>query len=313
MSGPGNAQEMPVFRTMSLKVADRQQITEGISLDYGALMEAVAFIERLNVFSPWARLNYDLGEAGRIEVGFSSGAPATDLLTPASGDNAAQNALLGLAMFPRVSMRDGRARVQNNQTYEIGYRKVDGGRTYAASLYQDSVRNGTVLMSAPLGFFGTADLLPDLASNSSIFNVGSYRSVGYTASVAQSISQHWTASMAVGNSGVLAPVGDINSGGADGVRHNLRPVRRPWATARISGQFPRSGTRLAGAYMWTTHGTLGPAHAWLTQSWQPQLGLNLQVKQPIPAMGGIPGRFEMTAELRNLLAQGYVPLMSPDG
>ena len=43
------------------------------------------------------------------------------------------------------------------------------------------------------------------------------------------------------------------------------------------------------------------------------MGLNFQIRQPLPLMGGIPGRLEMTAELRNLLAQGYIPMTSPDG
>ena len=33
-----------------------------------------------------------------------------------------------------------------------------------------------------------------------------------------------------------------------------------------------------------------------------------RLRQPIPAFGGIPGRLEATAELRNGLAQGYLPV-----
>jgi hypothetical protein len=36
--------------------------------------------------------------------------------------------------------------------------------------------------------------------------------------------------------------------------------------------------------------------------------LNLYIKQPIPRMGALPWRMEATADLRNLLAQGYIPL-----
>jgi hypothetical protein len=37
------------------------------------------------------------------------------------------------------------------------------------------------------------------------------------------------------------------------------------------------------------------------------------VRQPIPAMRGVPWRMEASAELRNLLAQGYLPLSMPGG
>ena len=43
------------------------------------------------------------------------------------------------------------------------------------------------------------------------------------------------------------------------------------------------------------------------------MGLNVQVRQPIPGRGGLGGRLEMSAELRNLLAEGYVPVASIDG
>jgi hypothetical protein len=43
------------------------------------------------------------------------------------------------------------------------------------------------------------------------------------------------------------------------------------------------------------------------------MGLNFQLRQPLPAINGMGGRFEVTAEVRNLLAQGYVPVPSSDG
>jgi hypothetical protein len=45
-----------------------------------------------------------------------------------------------------------------------------------------------------------------------------------------------------------------------------------------------------------------------TQGNRPMPGLNVYVRQPLPRMGGLPWRMEATAELRNMLAQGYVPI-----
>jgi len=41
--------------------------------------------------------------------------------------------------------------------------------------------------------------------------------------------------------------------------------------------------------------------------------LNLFVRQPIPTMGFLPAHMEALIDLRNLLAQGYVPVMGQDG
>jgi hypothetical protein len=46
----------------------------------------------------------------------------------------------------------------------------------------------------------------------------------------------------------------------------------------------------------------------MTQRVRDGLGLNLRIRQPIPNLGGLPGRFEASADFRNMLAQGYVPL-----
>ena len=36
-------------------------------------------------------------------------------------------------------------------------------------------------------------------------------------------------------------------------------------------------------------------------------------RSPLPQTTYLPGKFEATAEFRNLLAQGYVPLQAADG
>jgi hypothetical protein len=44
----------------------------------------------------------------------------------------------------------------------------------------------------------------------------------------------------------------------------------------------------------------------------PEAGLNVRIKQPIPQFCGLPGRLEATAEFRNMLAQGYLPITAAD-
>jgi hypothetical protein len=48
-----------------------------------------------------------------------------------------------------------------------------------------------------------------------------------------------------------------------------------------------------------------PGNVYSTQSNQPAPGLNIFIRQPLP---GFARRVEATADLRNMLAQGYLPL-----
>jgi hypothetical protein len=50
-----------------------------------------------------------------------------------------------------------------------------------------------------------------------------------------------------------------------------------------------------------------------TQPIRPEPGLNIYVRQPIPTFFSLPWRMEATADLRNLLAQGYLPMTFAGG
>ncbi|MBM3775308.1 MAG: hypothetical protein FJW37_09110 [Acidobacteria bacterium] len=67
------------------------------------------------------------------------------------------------------------------------------------------------------------------------------------------------------------------------------------------------------SYQWADHRSATRGHLYSTQTLRPELGLNLYIRQPIPAIALIPWRMEASADLRNLLAQGYLPLAFSDG
>ena len=53
-----------------------------------------------------------------------------------------------------------------------------------------------------------------------------------------------------------------------------------------------------------------PSHYSLTTKATQEIGWNFAVRQPLPGFGGM--RMEAAAELRNLLAQGYLPISVGD-
>jgi hypothetical protein len=85
------------------------------------------------------------------------------------------------------------------------------------------------------------------------------------------------------------------------------------ASVNFSARVPKSGTTLFTGYGWTDRGAVLPPHVFTTQNSYVSPGLNLMLKQPLPQFFGMPGRLLITADIRNLLAQGYVPVSTPDG
>lgn len=316
------AESGPVLRTAALSMRDNLELNDHLRLDYGFSMESVSFIDRLNYMSPFARLSYDLGSKGVVRFGYSDGAQPVELMmqnaqpeeaTTASGESLNQD-LAALAMLPRLSLNDDHVRVQRAQNFEMGYQKVSGSRTYTAAAYSESVTNAAFNISAPQGFLPLTDAMPDLGTRSAIFDVGAYNRVGYTVAVKQSLTDHVDAAVAGGGTGALATTGaEAGSNDAAGLRATLRETQRPWMTASTGLTVPVSGTRIVSSYGWTDPRTLMPDHYFMTGDIGQVTGWNVRVRQPLPFFPGLAGRLEATAELRNMLASGYLPLVDASG
>lgn len=304
----------PALRTMSAAFADSTVIGDGIRIDYGATIESVQFLDRLNYLSPFARASYDAGELGLVEVGYSSGLPPPEMVEARSDERGElQQDLANLASMPRVSLRAGRPHVQRSENFEVGYRKKSRSRTYSVAAYRERVSNAALTAAAPAGMLPSTDLLPDLFSNSSVFNIGRYNSLGFTASVSQTVGGGMTLSAAYGNGNVLRTSGEqLSSNNPAELRNMIRSARSNWVMARVSATAPVSGTRFTASYQWTDTSAVTPSHRYLTQTIQPDAGLNVFVRQPLPSFTGMPGRFEATAEMRNMLAEGYLPITGAD-
>ncbi len=305
---------LPALRTMSVSFEDRSQISDSLLFHYGFSLDSVAFLDRLNYFSPFARLAYSVSPDDTIEFTYTSGNARPDLPGRSGGPGQElQRDLNSLAMMPRVSLRGGRARVQRGEGFELSYTRVMGSRTVRVSGYSESVQNAALTVAAPAEIYGAAELLPDMYSGNGVFNAGNYESLGYSASITQNIGQNFSGTLMYGSLGALtADTAAPEPSTPDDLRRMIRVGRRHAATARVSATMPWSGTHMVGSYQWTDTRTLTPGHLYSTQSVRPEPGLNLYVRQPIP-WPLFPWRMEISADLRNLLAQGYLPINAGPG
>ena len=306
----GNDAALPMLRSMSAGLDDRKQVAENVTLQYGFTMDSVSFLDHLNYFSPYSRLTWDIPSGGTIEFAYSSGNARPDLGAPEAENSDLQHDLTTLGQFPRVSLRNGRSQIQRGEEYEAAYSRKSGSRTYRVSAYYEMVRNASLSMLAPAGTFTGGDILPDLFSGNSIFNFGDLHNSGIDVSVTQELGQHVSATLMYGADGSLAvDNGNLVSNSPDELRAMIRAGRKQSATARISATAPHIGTHLIASYQWANDQRwIMSGNLYSTQPDQALAGLNIYVRQPLPHVGGLPVRMEATADLRNMLAQGYVPL-----
>lgn len=306
----GQRAGLPPLRAVSATLYDRSDLSEALTLEYGAALDSVAFFDRLNYLSPFARLTYDGGGKGLFQLSYSSGTPPAELLATGLENAAAfEQDLALLALFPRISLRGGRAQVQRTAGYEAGYRVRAGSRTFSAAAYSETIRHAALTLAAPAGLTSGRDLLPDLFTRGWVLNAGAVRRTGYAASVTQQLGENFEVTVSVAGGGALtAGRASLERGDSDELRSILRPGRRHSVSARVAGTTPGTGTRFVASYQWASLDSVIPPHVYMTQPLREGIGLNILMRQPIPAIGPLPGRLEASAELRNLLAQGYVPL-----
>ncbi len=300
---------LPALRTISTAVADNKQITDKIRMDYGTSFDSISFMQRLNYISPYARLTCDLGWVGSVQVGYSFGAPPIEMLAHSGDPDLEMNRdLAALASLPQLTLQDGRAEVQQTQNLEIGYQKRAGSRVFGLDGYAERVSNAAAAMSGSAQSFDRGDVLPDISTSANVVNIGGYSRTGFSGSVTQHLGDHVDIAAAAGRSGVLEAMDNDPVESTADLRSGLRMGQDYWASARASAVAPVTGTRISASYEWMQPGAMMPVHFSLTQNYSSEPGLNIHFRQPIPAFAGLPGRMEATADVQNLMAQGYVSL-----
>lgn len=304
-----NGQNAPVLRAASLSSIDAIEILDGLRLEYGSSLDSIMLYGRMTYVSPFARATYNLGNGGMMRVAFSSGFAPTDLITREPEGQANLNGdLTALALAPRISRRDDSAAVERTKNYEASYQVVDGTRKFSATAFREVVANAAYLLSGDIALAGSANLLPDLNSRGTVLNAGNYQRSGLSAALSETIGGHIEVAVEGGQAGALVADSPVTG---KHLRANIRVTPRPWVTARVQASMPLTGTRIGASYGWTDFRALMPTHQSLTGHSIQQVGWNFSGRQPLPGMRGM--RMELIAELRNLLAQGYLNFNAPDG
>jgi hypothetical protein len=306
LSGSENA--LPMLRTMSVAFDDHIKLSDDITLHYGGTMDNVTFLDRLNYISPYARLTYDLGNGAELDFTFTSGNARPDLGGESVDESGLQTDLNALGLFPAISVYNARTEVQRGTEYEATYSRKVGSRTYSLTLDHEAVTNAALNLVGPAGGIEGVDILPNLFSpNSSILDAGNFQSWGYTGAVTQNLGPNVSVTAMYGSEGALTVYqGAVATGSPEELRGMLHEGERHAATTRVAATVPWTKTHVTASYQWTDNQRWAtPGNAYSTQSFLPMPGLNVCVHQPVP---GFSRHVEATVDMRNMLAQGYLPV-----
>jgi hypothetical protein len=307
----GTQGEAPALQTLSLGFGDKVELGDLASFEYGFLYESVSYVSRLNFVSPYGRLIYHLGKDRDVHLRYASGVPRPD---EALSDGSLRQQVSTLGMFPRMSLLDGRPTVQRTEHIEIAYSERMGDGLLEVGVYRDSISDAAVSAFVPGGHYADGNVLPDLFSRSSTLNGGNHRTTGYRVSYARKIRERLEAALGYGSSGILA-IGESSLKTPDvaELRDSLQMKRAHMITASLSTELPKSHTHVLSAYQWVSRPSAMAPDLYNDFSARSEPGWNLVIRQPLPFTGSLPGKLEATADIRNLLNAGYIPIQTFDG
>jgi hypothetical protein len=84
--------------------------------------------------------------------------------------------------------------------------------------------------------------------------------------------------------------------------------------AKFAGEIPGCRTRWITSYKWTSGtGVITPVDMFNASPGQADPYLSVFIRQPIPGTSFLPGKIEALVDVRNLMSQGYVPMLGKDG
>jgi hypothetical protein len=317
---------MPGSSLQALSVTSSDRIVFGDSLEVklGSEFQTIQFMGRVNAFRPFGSadlhlspdtvLEYEysssvpqMGPEGRIGGGLSDFASATsDRLDSVSADLS--------ETAPRMSVSGFTPAVEQAHHQELSLSRRVGKNSMQVAFFLDSVSDPVLSGIGPMApgemLAESGEILPDVYSGTFSYQGNNFSTRGVRAVVERKIFSDLAATLDYSYGGVLDLTRpDVQLQDA---REWIRTERRQAVAAKFSGRLPKSKTRWIASYRYTGGHSLTPVDEFNTSPGQSDAFLNLFIRQPIPATF-LAGHMEILMDLRNLLAQGYVPLMGRDG
>lgn len=293
------------LQALALTVSNTSQITDSLEFNYGAEEQAVQFIHTATAFRPFGSLDWHLGDNTVVEYKYASSAPN---MRREKGFESAPSDLS--ESTPRLSLMNGDPTIERARHHEISVSRRQGKNKFQVAAFRERITN-TALTGVGEGLDSDGDILGDVYSGTFLYNGGTLNTTGMRGVYERKLSSTTAATFDYSYGGVLTAPEQMMT--LSDVRHNLRVERRHSVAAKFSGTVPATRTRILTSYRWTSGDALTPVDMFNSSPGESDPALSLFIRQPLPNRKFIPAGMEALVDVRNLLAQGYRPVLSTDG
>jgi len=293
------------LQALSLTTSDKIILGDILELKFGSELQTIQFMGRLNAFLPFGSVGLHLSPNTVVEYGYTTSLPDGRM---EKGFDTAPADLSESG--PRVSVSSYESSLERDHHQEISLSRRIGKNNIQLAAYTDRIENPALAGVGSVSMDG-GYVLPDLYSETFTYQGRELDANGMRVVMQRKVNSNFTATMDYEFGGVLAL--DENSATLqDAVSHMVLRNRHSVA-AKASGTIPASKTKWIASYRWTGGQALTPVDMFNSSPGQTDPFLSVFLRQPIPGTGFLPGHMDAVLDLRNLLAQGYVPVVGQDG
>ncbi|MGE5111164.1 MAG: carboxypeptidase-like regulatory domain-containing protein [Acidobacteriaceae bacterium] len=293
------------LQALAMSMSDSMTIGRVLELNYGSELQAIQFTGTATAFRPFGSADLHLGKNTIVEYRYQSSVPN---MRHAKGFDSAPLDLSESG--PRVSLTNSRQTIERAHHSEVSVTHRFGKNTVEAAYYRDRIENPVITGIADQ-FFGDGDVLPDMYGGTFNYNGGELNTSGMRLVYQRKLTDRISATLDYATGGVLTlPEGMLAL--AD-TRDAMCTERRHALAAKISGTVPGSNTRWIASYRWTSGDALTPVDLFNVSPGQTDPFFNIFIRQPIPSRRFIPAGMDALIDVRNLMAQGYHPVVGQDG
>lgn len=298
--------DQPAIQALALSVANSMTFGEYLELEYGGETQMVQFKERVTSYRPFATLSVHPGKNTILQYRYRTSTPN---LRRAKGFDTAPADLS--ESDPRLTTTSQGQRIERANHHELSISQRLGNNKMQLAVFSDSVHNAALTGTGASVTPDTDLLIGDPYSGNFSYNGGSIRTQGLRAVYSRPLVSGLNATLDYAYGGVLTAPESVTQ--VSQTATSLVTTKRHSAAAKLSGTAPRSNTKVLASYRWLSGNGLTPVDMFNASPGQTDPYLSFFIRQPIPTMHVLPVGLEAVIDVRNLLAQGYRPILSADG
>jgi hypothetical protein len=293
------------LQALALSAGDDFAVGDVLELKFGSELQTIQFLGHVTAFRPYGSIDLHASPNTLVEYDYATSLPNT------RGEKGFDSSPADLSEAdPRVSMVNFATRLERAHHQELSVSRRIGKNNIQFALFSDRVANTALVGTGGVTAAG-GSLLPDVYSGTFTYAGDNLHAHGLRVVLERKLTSDLTATLDYACGDVLdlaKPDVELQDAG-----QWITTQRRHALAGKFSGTLPRSHTRWIASYRWVNGPALTPVDMFNASPGQSDPFLNLFVRQPIPTLGFLPAHMEAVIDLRNLLAQGYVPVIGQDG